>query len=128
MIRGNMSNATTTVSTLSSSSVAEVWAGLFGLTLIVLVVAALLVWYRKYLIKHGGSGDPIQVLYIKPLGARERILIVRIEDRILVVGQTSSQITLLTELESFSPETGLTGTGIFAGQLQKWITSRKSES
>lgn len=102
--------------------------GLFGLTLIVLVVAALLVWYRKYLIKHGGAGDRIQVLHIKPLGARDRILVVRVEDRILVLGQTSSQITLLTELESFSADSELTGVGVFAGQLQKWITSRKSES
>ena len=106
----------------------EVWAGLFGLTRIVLVVAALLVCYRKLLIKHGGVGDPIQILHVKPLGARDRILVVRIEDRILVLGQTSSQISLLTELESFSAESGLTGAGAFAGQLQKWITSRKSES
>lgn len=123
-----MPNATTTVPTVSASPVMEVWAALFGLTLIVLVVAALLVWYRKLLIKQGGAGDPIQILHVKPLGARDRILVVRIEDRILVLGQTSNQISLLTELESFSAESGLTGAGAFAGQLQKWITSRKSES
>ena len=128
MIRGKMSNATNTVSAISSSSIVEVWAGLFGLTLVVLVVAALLVWYRKYLIKNGGSGDPIQVLHIKPLGARDRLLVVRIEDRILVLGQTPNQITFLTELESFSSGAGLTGAGVFAGQLQKWVTSRKSET
>lgn len=123
-----MSNANTTASVASSSSIAEVWAGLFGLTLLVLVVAALLVWYRKYLIKNGGSGDPIKVLHIKPLGARDRILVVRIEDRILVLGQTPSQISLLTELESFSAESGLSGAGVFAGQLQKWVASQKSDT
>lgn len=109
-----------------TASILEVWMGLFGLTLLVLVVAALLVWYRKLLIKNGAAGDRIQILHVKPLGTRDRILVVRIEDRILVLGQTPSHISLLTELDSFPEDTSGLGTGAFAGQLQKWLASRKT--
>ena len=111
-----------------SASILEAWIGLFGLALLVLIVAAVLVWYRKSLIKNGAFGDRVQILHVRALGARDRILLVRIEDRILVLGQTASQISLLTELDSFPEESGASASSLFAGQLQKWIRPKKIDS
>jgi len=103
----------------SSSYFGGAWIGLVTLALLV-GLAALLLWFSRTYTGKSSTG-PVQVLATQSLGPRDRILIVRIEDRILAIGQTPTQITLLTELESFDDSTGPVTAGMpaFAGVLDK---------
>jgi flagellar protein FliO/FliZ len=76
------------------------WFGLVSLALLVLLFALIWWFYKTY--GQNRSAGPVQILATQALGPRERILIVRIEDRILALGQTPQQISLLTELDSFT--------------------------
>ena len=101
------------------------WFGLLVLSLLVVLVAALL-WVSR---QRTGGHDPnsgIDILGIRALGPREHLVVVRIEDRILVLGHTAAQINLVTELESYSaespPKVPLAG---FQQQLQRWLQRSK---
>lgn len=108
-----------------SSYFGGAWVGLVTLALLVGLLALLLWFFRTYGNKN--MSGPVQVLASQPLGPRDRILIVRIEDRILALGQTPSQISLLTELESFDDQTNQaqTVTSGFAGVLDKALKRAK---
>lgn len=86
----------------ASSHLGGAWVGLVTFALLVGLIALLLWFFRTYGNKN--VPGPVQILASQPLGPRDRILIVRIEDRILALGQTPSQISLLTELESFDDQ------------------------
>jgi len=79
------------------------WLGMVMLVLLLGLVALVLWLYRTF--NHRNTSSAVEVLAAHTLGPRDRILIVRIEDRILALGQTASQINLLTELDSFTPQT-----------------------
>ncbi len=100
------------------------WFGLVVLSLIVVLVAALL-WVSRQRLRGSDNQSGIDILGIRPLGPREYLVVVRIEDRILVIGHTPSQINLVTELDSYSPATAASApsTG-FAQQLKRWIEGR----
>jgi flagellar biogenesis protein FliO len=60
---------------------------------------ALYVWRRKRQITlSGGSDALVHVLSVTSLGMRERVAVLRVRERTLVVGVTAAQITLLAEL------------------------------
>ena len=99
---------------------------LVTLTLLVGLVAVVLWFYRTYHARQ--TTGPVQILAAQSLGPRDRILIVRIDDRILALGQTSTHISLLTELDSFIESESQHSSGessIFAGALDK-LTKRPS--
>ena len=68
-----------------------------------LALAAALIWIVAFLVKRDSamraSNPHVKILAQQAIGPRERIIVVNVLNRILVVGQTPSQISLLTELE-----------------------------
>jgi flagellar protein FliO/FliZ len=64
---------------------------------------ALYVWKRKRQHAVGGGHERVQVLGITSLGVRERVVVLRVRERTLLVGVTAAQITLLAELEAAAP-------------------------
>ena len=97
------STVTPTASTLSSSPGSSAWYGLVTLTLLVVLVAVALRIYKR-LGAPGPSEGSIQLLASKPLGPRESVVVVRLQDRIFVLGHTPSQVSLIAELDDFRPE------------------------
>ena len=68
-----------------------------------LALAAALIWVVAYLVKRDSalraSNPHIKILAQQALGPRERVIIVNVLNRILVIGHTPTQINLLTELD-----------------------------
>jgi len=68
-----------------------------------LALAAALIWVVAYLVKRDSamraSNPHIMILAQQSLGPRERVLVLNVLNRILVVGHTPTQINLITELE-----------------------------
>lgn len=113
-----------TSSSGSSSVWGGAWLGLLTLTLLV-VLAAVLVWLYRRGAQSTLVGGQIQLLATFAVGPRERLLVVRIQDRILALGHTPSQISLLTELEDFEPIPGVGSVSAgFAGQLQSLLSGK----
>jgi flagellar biogenesis protein FliO len=74
----------------------------------------------------GASSSSIDILGMRALGPREQLVVVRIEDRILVLGHTSAQINLVTELESYTAESPVASVGAgFQEQLQRWLRRKQ---
>jgi len=82
--------------------------GLFELLmpLVIVIAAGALAWY---LVRRRGSfvrsDGPVQLVQVMPVGTRERLLLVRIDNRYCLLGATPVQISPLTEW-SVPPETG----------------------
>lgn len=115
---------TATSSSGSSSIWGGAWLGLLTLTMLV-VLAAVVVWLYRRGTQSTTAGGQIQLLATFAVGPRERLLVVRIQDRILALGHTPTQISLLTELEDFEPITGADPmTAGFAGQLQAFLAGK----
>jgi flagellar biogenesis protein FliO len=89
----------------ASEPAASSGLGWFGGELLLLALLAICAWtvfyvlQRKRQLARGGGGDErVHVLGITPLGARERLAVLRVRDRTLLVGVTAAQITLLADL------------------------------
>jgi flagellar biogenesis protein FliO len=63
----------------------------------------LYVWKRKRQLARGGADERVRVLGITSLGTRERLAVLRVRDRTLLVGVTAAQITLLADLDAHTP-------------------------
>jgi flagellar protein FliO/FliZ len=74
------------------------WFVLVLLTLLV-VLFAVVVWVYKRRLGAAGDQTGISILNMRPVGAREQIIVARVHGRVLVLGHTPSQISLLCELE-----------------------------
>jgi flagellar protein FliO/FliZ len=98
---------------------------LVTLTLLVVLFAVVL-WLYKRGQQAGSAPSSIKILAAQPLGPRERLVIVRIDDRILALGHTPTTISMLAELESFD-ESAVTPQFAprFSSQLQQWISARR---
>jgi len=74
----------------------------FLATLIVLALVATLAWLvrRGPLARLAAGGRPVAVETAIPLGERRSLVIVSVEGRRLLLGLTSSSISLVTELRS----------------------------
>ena len=68
------------------------------LTLLVVLVAVVL-WFNKRRLSLTAQNDEVRVLSTRPLGAREQIVVARVYGRVLVLGHTPSQVSLLCELD-----------------------------
>ena len=113
------------VSSGSSSSVwGGAWLGLVTLSLLV-VLAAVVVWLFRRGAQSTTVGGQIQLLAAFPVGPRERLLVVRMQDRILALGHTPTHISLLAELDDFEPmaNSGSLPSG-FAGQLMTLLSGK----
>ena len=112
----------------TSSSASSVWGGawlgLVTLSLLVVLVAVV-VWLFRRGTQNTAVGGQIQLLATFPIGPRERLLVVRMQDRILAIGHTPTNISLLTELEDFEPMVG-NGTlpSGFASQLMTLLSGK----
>ena len=109
----------------SSSSVwGGAWLGLVTLSLLV-VLAAVVVWLFRRGAQSTTVGGQIQLLAAFPVGPRERLLVVRMQDRILALGHTPTHISLLAELDDFEPiaNSGTLPSG-FAGQLMTLLSGK----
>jgi flagellar protein FliO/FliZ len=77
--------------------------GMLLFSFIWLALAAALIWVVAFLVKRDSairaSNPHVMILAQQALGPRERVIVINVLNRILVVGHTPSQITLLTELE-----------------------------
>lgn len=113
-----------TSSSASSSVWGGAWLGLVTLSLLV-VLAAVVVWLFRRGAQNTAVGGQIQLLAAFPVGPRERLLVVRMQDRILALGHTPTHISLLAELEDFEPMAG-NGTlpSGFAGQLMTLLSGK----
>ena len=112
-------------SSASSSSVwGGAWLGLVTLSLLV-VLAAVVVWLFRRGAQSTTVGGQIQLLAAFPIGPRERLLVVRMQDRILALGHTPTHISLLAELDDFEPmaNSGSLPSG-FAGQLMTLLSGK----
>jgi flagellar protein FliO/FliZ len=72
----------------------------FLMLLLVLALIPLVLWTLKRLqnFQPPGRGPrPIELAAQLALGARERVVLVRVQDRLLVLGVTPQQVTLLAE-------------------------------
>ena len=108
----------------SSSVWGGAWLGLVTLSMLIVLVAVV-VWLYRRGTQGTATGGQIQLLAAFPVGPRERLLVVRMGDRIVALGHTPSQISYLTELESFEPTMGnsVLSAG-FAGQLQTLLSGK----
>lgn len=111
-------------SSTASSVWGGAWLGLVTLSLLVVLVAVV-VWLFRRGTQNTAVGGQIQLLATFPIGPRERLLVVRMQDRILAIGHTPTNISLLTELEDFEPMAG-NGTlpSGFAGQLMTLLSGK----
>jgi flagellar protein FliO/FliZ len=108
--------ASSSPSSSSASVWGGAWLGLVTLTLLI-VLAAVVVWLYRRGAQGTVMGGQIQLLAAFPVGPRERLLVVRMQDRILALGHTPTHISLLTELEDFEPMAG-------AGQLPSGFSNQ----
>lgn len=74
------------------------WSLLMLLLVVALIPLALWTLKRLQDVRAPGTGPrPLQVAAQLPLGARERVVLVRVQDKLLVLGVTAQQVTLLGE-------------------------------
>jgi flagellar protein FliO/FliZ len=92
--------------------------------MLVLALIPLVLWGLKRLqnFRPGGGAAQLEVTAQLALGARERLVLVRVHDRVLVLGVTPQQISLLGESQATglrpagTPQPGNAG---FAGLMRK---------
>jgi flagellar protein FliO/FliZ len=92
----------------------------WSLLMLVLVLGSipLALWAVKRLqtLKLGAGVRELEVLAQLALGARERVLLVRVQERVLVLGVTAQQISLLAEAQL--PAAAPAAPADFAGLLK----------
>jgi flagellar protein FliO/FliZ len=97
-------------------------------TSLVLVVGAIFLigWlYTRAQGLRGGGGGAIRIIAAQPLGARERIVVVDVAGKQLVVGVTSSNINTLHAFDSPVVEAATPAIGgAFASRLRAALGSR----
>lgn len=91
--------------------------------LLVLALIPLALWLLKRLQTvqvPGGGPRPLQLAGHLALGARERVVLVRVQDRLLVLGVTPQQVSLLTEADASQLPAGpAAGSGDFGKLLRQ---------
>jgi flagellar protein FliO/FliZ len=101
--------------------------GMLLFSFIWLALAAALIWVVAYLVKRDSavraSNPHVMILAQQALGPKERVIIVNVLNRILVIGNTPTQINLLTELdpEDVAHLKPQPSNGDFAQQLRQLV-------
>jgi len=102
------------------------WSFLMLLLVVALIPLALWGVKRLQTVAASGGARHLELIAQMPLGPRERVVMVRVQDRILVLGATGAQVSLLTELApgSIPPADPKTGHA-FANVLQSLQSGAK---
>jgi len=104
------------------------WFVLVLLTLMV-VLFAVVIWVYKRRLSGAGDGSAISVLSMRPVGAREQIIVARVHGRVLVLGHTPSQISLLCELDPHEvPDTPALATGPDFSKMMARFVRKEGQS
>jgi flagellar biogenesis protein FliO len=88
----------------SEAAASSTSLGWFGGELLLLALLGACAWTVVYVLRRkrrfppGRNDERVHVLGITPLGTRERLAVLRVRDRTLLVGVTAAQITLLADL------------------------------
>ncbi len=105
-------------------------ADVLGLgTGLVLVVGAILLtgWvYSRTQKLRGGASDLIRIVASQPLGTRERVLLLQVADKQLLVGMTSSSVQTLHVFDEPVAEPAVPGGQGFAERLRAAVRSSSS--
>jgi flagellar protein FliO/FliZ len=97
------------------------WFVLVVLTLLVITVAVVLWVYRRRL--NFVASDPhIKVLATQFVGTREKIVVVDVYGRTLVLGHTPAQLSLICELDSTQMPPETKGQGSLSADFSKVIS------
>ncbi len=75
------------------------WSVLMFLAVLAMIPGSLWVMKRLQNLRPGAQSRQLELLDQLALGPRERVLLVRVQGRVLVLGATASQVTLLGEAE-----------------------------
>lgn len=73
------------------------WSLLMLVVVLALIPASLWAMKRLQTLRPAGASRQLEIMDQLPLGPRERVLLVRVQGRVLVLGATAQQITLLGE-------------------------------
>lgn len=99
------------------------WSLMMLLLVLAMIPAVLWVVKRLQTIHPYGAPRQLEILSQLALGPRERVLLVRVQGQVLVLGATAQQITLLAQGDAQAAQTPLTptagGPGAFASTLFK---------
>jgi flagellar protein FliO/FliZ len=79
------------------------WSLLMLLLVLALIPASLWALKRVQSVRPGGAARQLELLAQLQLGPRERVLLVRVQERVLVLGATGQQISLLGEASAPAP-------------------------
>jgi flagellar protein FliO/FliZ len=93
---------------------------LFVSMLLIIAVIVVLGWlYSRSRFIGGGSGDAIQIVASRALGAKERLLVVEVADQQLLVGMTASGVQTLHVFDKpIQIKNPTAEAGGFAGRLR----------
>ena len=108
-----------------SSPGGSAWYGLVTLTLLVVLVAVVLRVFKR-MGAAGVSEGGIQLMASKALGPRESVVVVQIDGRYFMLGHTPSQVSLIAELDHYSPPAGVSprpGVGGMTTEFANVLTS-----
>lgn len=95
------------------------WSLLMLLAVIAMIPCVLWVLKRLQTIRPPGTSRQLELLEQLPVGTRERVMLVRVQGRVLVLGATAQQISLLAEATPFTaaPSAPLAAAPTFASLL-----------
>ncbi|MEI2606268.1 flagellar biosynthetic protein FliO [Erwinia aphidicola] len=119
-----MKTSSSMIKTASAGGTDSVLLTVSGALALIILVMVLLAWVarRSGIARRFNDGSLIAVVASKSLGARERIVLIDVEDQRLVLGVTATQINCLATLAkplSESSEMPTAGEGNFAQRLNK---------
>ena len=75
------------------------WSLLMFLAVLAMIPGSLWLMKRLQTLRPGAPARQLEILDQLALGPRERVLLVRVQGRVLVLGTTAQQVTLLGEAE-----------------------------
>lgn len=73
------------------------WSLLMLVVVLALIPVSLWAMKRLQTLRPGGAARQLEIIDQLPLGPRERVVLVRVQGRVLVLGATAQQVTLLGE-------------------------------
>ena len=79
------------------------WSLLMLVVVLGLIPASLWVMKRLQTLRPAGAARQLEVVDQIALGPRERVVLVRVHGRVLVLGATAQQVTLLGEADGPAP-------------------------
>ena len=94
--------AATTAATIAPSPIGSIFKILLGLTVVLLVMAAITWVLKRMMPGAGGQHSVIKVVGGVSVGTRERVVVVEVAGRWLVVGVAAGQVNAIANLDKDS--------------------------